>query len=84
MEEAGFAEDVAVVRDLYAEGRIDEAVALVPQGLIDAFAVVGTPDEAREQLQRFRDVAVALPMLSLRTSPGLTMTRQETVDRSMR
>jgi alkanesulfonate monooxygenase SsuD/methylene tetrahydromethanopterin reductase-like flavin-dependent oxidoreductase (luciferase family) len=80
MEEAGFAREINAVRDLYAEGRFEEAVALVPRALVEAFALVGTPDDAHAQLQRFREAGVTLPMLSLRTPPQIPMTRRETVD----
>jgi len=79
MEEAGFAEEVQAVAALYGEGRVEEAIELVPRGLIEAFALVGTPDDARAQLRRFRDAGVTLPILSLRTPPGLPMSREETI-----
>ena len=77
MEEAGFAEEVAVVRAAWGEGKYEEAADLVPEALIETFGIVGGPDEAREQLNRFRDAGVTLPMLSLRTPPGIPVSREE-------
>ena len=77
MEEAGYTEEVAAVKDAYAEGKVDYAASLVPDGLAESFGLVGTPEEAREQVKRWREAGVTLPMLSLRTPPGIPMTRQE-------
>lgn len=77
MEEAGFAEEVAVVRAAWGEGKYKEAANLVPEALIETFGIVGGPDEAREQINRFREVGVTLPMLSLRTPPGIPVSREE-------
>ena len=70
MAEAGFADEVEVVRGIYADGDIHRAASLVPEGLIDAFALVGTEDEAQAKIKEFRAAGVTLPMLSLRTPPG--------------
>lgn len=80
MEEAGYADEVAAVKDAYAEGKVDYAASIVSDGLVEAFGLVGTPEEAREQVKRWRDVGVTLPMLSLRTPPGVPMTRQEGIE----
>ena len=77
MAEAGFADEVEVVRETYAAGDIDRAASLVPEGLIDAFGLVGTPEEAKAKIQEFRDAGVTLPMLSLRTPPGQETSRED-------
>ena len=77
MAEAGFGDEVGVVRETYAAGEIDRAASLVPDGLIEAFGLVGTPGEARAKIEEFRMAGVTLPMLSLRTPPGVTTSREE-------
>jgi 5,10-methylenetetrahydromethanopterin reductase len=77
MSEAGFPDEVEVVRETYAGGDIDRAASLVPDGLIDAFALVGTADEAQSKIQEFRQAGVTLPMLSLRTPPRKDTSRED-------
>ena len=77
MAEAGFADEVEIVREIYAGGDIHKAASLVPEGLIDAFALVGTADEAQAKISEFREAGVTLPMLSLRTPPGLKTSRED-------
>ena len=77
MAEGGFGDEVEVVRETYADGEIDRAASLVPDGLIEEFGLVGTPEEARAKIEEFRMAGVTLPMLSLRTPPGVTTSRED-------
>jgi alkanesulfonate monooxygenase SsuD/methylene tetrahydromethanopterin reductase-like flavin-dependent oxidoreductase (luciferase family) len=59
-EEAGFDDDVEAIRAAPStEAGADE----VSDGLLDRLAVVGTPDEAREQLDELRSMGVDLPIV---------------------
>lgn len=49
----GVGEAAAVVRRLYAIGRVEEAVRAVPAQLIDAVALVGPADRIGERLRRY-------------------------------
>tara|TARA_B100000963_G_scaffold349396_1_gene358410 strand:+ start:3931 stop:4992 length:1062 start_codon:yes stop_codon:yes gene_type:complete len=50
----GFEDAAVKIQDLYLDGRKDEAMAAVPEDLIDACALVGPADRIREQLQRWK------------------------------
>ena len=59
-EEAGFGGDIAAIRDAPStEAGADH----VSDGLLDRLAVVGTPEEARAQLDDFRALGVDLPIV---------------------
>lgn len=59
-EEAGFEDDVAAIRAAESTG---EAAAHVSDGLLDRLAIVGTPAEARAQLDALREWGVDLPIV---------------------
>jgi F420-dependent oxidoreductase-like protein len=54
----GFEDAAREVQDLYLEGRKEEAAAALPEALIDAVSLVGSPDVVRERLALFRDAGV--------------------------
>jgi len=54
----GFEAEAAVVQDLYLEGKREEAMAAVPDALIDAVSLCGPPDVVRERLAVYRDAGV--------------------------
>jgi alkanesulfonate monooxygenase SsuD/methylene tetrahydromethanopterin reductase-like flavin-dependent oxidoreductase (luciferase family) len=59
-EEAGFGDDIAAIRGAPStEAGADH----VSDGLLDRLAVVGTPEEARAQLDGFRELGVDLPIV---------------------
>jgi probable F420-dependent oxidoreductase len=64
--EAGFAEAVAAVKAAWDRGDRDGAARLVPDGLIDAVALAGTPAECRDRIERYRASGIALPIVSPR------------------
>ena len=68
MAEAGFAKEVEDVRAVWRQGRTQEALDLVPTGLIDEIALVGTADECRERLAEYRRAGINLPIISPRFS----------------
>jgi len=54
----GFEEAAREVQDLYLEGKREEAMAALPDALIDKVSLVGPPDLVRERLAVFRDAGV--------------------------
>ena len=69
MEEAGFAEELKGVRQAWEAGDKDKAARLVPDGLIDKMALVGTPDQVRRRLDDYRAAGITQPIISPRVSP---------------
>ncbi|MCZ6657636.1 MAG: LLM class F420-dependent oxidoreductase [Gammaproteobacteria bacterium] len=51
----GFEEAAAKIQDLYLSGRRDEAMAAVPEALIDACHLVGPADRIKDRLQRWQE-----------------------------
>ena len=70
MAEAGFAEEIEDVRVAWQQGHTQEALALVPPGLIDKIGLVGTPEECRAKLDDYRQAGITLPIISPRPSGG--------------
>ena len=54
----GFEAEAAQVQDLYLEGRRAEAMAALPDELIDMVTICGTRDQARARLRAYRDAGV--------------------------
>jgi alkanesulfonate monooxygenase SsuD/methylene tetrahydromethanopterin reductase-like flavin-dependent oxidoreductase (luciferase family) len=54
----GFEDDARRIQDLYLEGKRDEAMAAIPDELIDTVALCGTRDHVRERIAAFRDAGV--------------------------
>jgi F420-dependent oxidoreductase-like protein len=54
----GFEDDARRIQDLYLEGKRDEAMAAIPDELIDTVSLCGTRDHVRERIAAFRDAGV--------------------------
>ncbi len=54
----GYEEAADTIQDLYLSGKKGEAMAAVPDELIDAVALVGSKDRVRDRLQRWQDSEV--------------------------
>src|SRR5579872_2703263 len=54
----GYEDEAKTIQDLYLEGKREEAMAAIPEALIDAVSLVGPPDVVRERLAVFRDAGV--------------------------
>jgi F420-dependent oxidoreductase-like protein len=54
----GFGDAARTIQDLYLEGRRDEAMAAIPDELIDTVALCGTRDHVRDRLAAFREAGV--------------------------
>lgn len=66
MVDAGFPEEIEDVRVAWQGGRIQEALDLVPVGLIDKIGLIGTADECRQKLADYRKAGITLPIVSPR------------------
>src|SRR5262245_7343938 len=68
LAEAGFAEDVARIRDAFERGDRAEAARRVPDALIAAISAAGTPEDCRAKIELYRRSGIALPIVSPRAS----------------
>ncbi len=54
----GFEDAAQKIQDLYLDGKREEAMAAVPDALIDRVALCGTKDQVRDRLAAYRDAGV--------------------------
>jgi F420-dependent oxidoreductase-like protein len=54
----GFDEQAKTIQDLYLEGRREDAMAAIPDALIDTVSLCGPKDVVRERLSVYRDAGV--------------------------
>jgi F420-dependent oxidoreductase-like protein len=54
----GYEAEAKQIQDLYLEGKRDEAMAAIPDTLIDTVSLCGPPDVVRERLAVYRDAGV--------------------------
>jgi len=54
----GFESEAKQIQDLYLEGKRDEAMAAIPDALIDTVSLCGPKDVVRERLAVYRDAGV--------------------------
>jgi alkanesulfonate monooxygenase SsuD/methylene tetrahydromethanopterin reductase-like flavin-dependent oxidoreductase (luciferase family) len=66
MAEAGFADEVQLVRQAWRAGNVSEAERLVPEGLIRSMSLPSEPAERRERLAQFREAGITLPIIAPR------------------
>lgn len=67
-ERMGYAELSDRVQELYLDGRKDEAIALIPDDLVDDMHIVGTPGEVRERAAQWEETGVTTLLLSCRSA----------------
>jgi probable F420-dependent oxidoreductase len=66
MAESGFPEAARAIKEAWDQGGQEAAVHQVPDELIEAIAVAGTPAECRERIEAYRRSGIALPIISPR------------------
>ncbi|HEU4757875.1 MAG TPA: LLM class flavin-dependent oxidoreductase, partial [Agromyces sp.] len=54
----GYADEAATIQDLYLAGRRDEAIAAVPDELVRAVSLIGSPSEVGERIGAFAAAGV--------------------------
>jgi len=62
-ERAGFADEVAAIRERFAAGDRDGAVAAVSDRMVDAIDVMGDADVVHGTMQSYVDAGVEVPVL---------------------
>jgi F420-dependent oxidoreductase-like protein len=72
-ERYGFEEAAATVQDLYLAGKKTEAIAAVPDALVDEVALVGGRDRIADRLAAFRDCGVTTLVLQARQPEALRL-----------
>jgi alkanesulfonate monooxygenase SsuD/methylene tetrahydromethanopterin reductase-like flavin-dependent oxidoreductase (luciferase family) len=70
LAESGFAEAASAIRDAWQRGERDRAVALVPDALVDAVALAGSPAQCQERIAQYRDAGITLPIVTPRIGTG--------------
>lgn len=70
----GFEDAAQEVQDLYLDGKKDEAMAALPDEMIDMVAICGPADHVRERIAAYRDAGVG----TLGVSP-VAFTREERI-----
>ena len=68
LAEAGFGDAVRTIKEAFDRGGRDAAAKVVPDELIDAVALAGTPDTCRARLAAYRHAGLALPIVSPRVT----------------
>ncbi|MDQ3830793.1 MAG: LLM class flavin-dependent oxidoreductase, partial [Candidatus Tectomicrobia bacterium] len=66
MAESGFPEAARAIKAAWDQGGHEAAARAVPDALIEAIAVVGTPAECRDRVEAYRRSGIALPIISPR------------------
>ena len=80
MAEAGFADEVEMVRRAWREGNEALAESLVPDGLIDRMSLPADPGTGRERLAEYREAGITLPIIAPRVSgPNAGTTAQRII-----
>jgi alkanesulfonate monooxygenase SsuD/methylene tetrahydromethanopterin reductase-like flavin-dependent oxidoreductase (luciferase family) len=60
----GFEREAQQVQELYLAGRKSEAMLALPDDLIDAVSIAGSPQRAKERIRAFRDSGVETLIVS--------------------
>ncbi|MCE2501137.1 MAG: LLM class flavin-dependent oxidoreductase [Dehalococcoidia bacterium] len=68
MSEAGFADEVEMVRRAWRQGNVADAEGLVPEGLIDRMSLPSDPVARKERLAEYREAGITLPIIAPRIS----------------
>jgi hypothetical protein len=57
--------------EAWSAGNRKAAVAAIPDDLVDALIVHGTPDSCRTQVEAYAEAGVTVPVMALLTTPEL-------------
>jgi 5,10-methylenetetrahydromethanopterin reductase len=68
MAESGFPEVARAIKTAWVRGGPEAATPEVPDALIDAISVTGTPAECRARVEAYRHSGITLPIISPRPS----------------
>ena len=67
----GYEDDARRIQDLYLDGKQREAIAAVPDGFVDAVALVGPKERFAERLDAFREAGATTLLVSTRDPAAL-------------
>lgn len=62
--EHGFQKETAEIAEAFKAGDRDRAASLVPDKMIDATGIAGTPGECKDKIAAYRDSGIELPIIS--------------------
>jgi probable F420-dependent oxidoreductase len=80
LAEAGFPAEVGAIKAAWDRGDRETAERLVPDALVEAVSVAGTPSACRERLARLREAGIRLPIVSPRaTGPDAARAAMEAI-----
>ena len=69
LAESGFPEEASRIRQAFLEGLSGgELARLVPDRMLSAVSIIGTPDDCKQRLEDYRRAGVTLPIISPRSS----------------
>jgi F420-dependent oxidoreductase-like protein len=72
-ERYGYADAAATIQDLYLDGKKNEAIAAVPDALVDEVALVGDGGRIADRVAAFRDCGVTTLVLQTRQPEALRL-----------
>jgi F420-dependent oxidoreductase-like protein len=72
-ERYGYADAAATIQDLYLDGKKNEAIAAVPDALVDEVALVGDGGRIADRVAAFRDCGVTTLVLQARQPEALRL-----------
>jgi len=72
-ERYGYADAAATIQDLYLAGKKNEAIAAVPDALVDEVALVGNRARIADRVAAFRECGVGTLILQARQPEALRL-----------
>jgi len=69
IERSPFTTEVKMMRELLIKGEKKQALSLIDEEMLDAFAVYGTPKDCRARLRQFLSRGISLPIIRVSVSP---------------
>ena len=66
MSRVGFEEACEKIQTLFLDGNRDEAIAAVPDEMVDALYLIGSKDRIRDRFQRWKESPVGTMMIGSR------------------
>jgi alkanesulfonate monooxygenase SsuD/methylene tetrahydromethanopterin reductase-like flavin-dependent oxidoreductase (luciferase family) len=67
----GYEKEAESIQDLYLEGKKKEAIASVPDGLVDEVALCGSKERIAERVRAWREAGVSTLLVSVEGADAL-------------
>lgn len=84
IERSQFKDEATRIRDLYTKGKRKEALSLINQEMLNAFAVYGAPRDCLSKLRSFVQRGVTLPIIRVSVTPYDEKRRKDIFLRTIR